>query len=74
MQKYARKRVKSVPRARLRPLTTQIEADLALCLRTILHGHFAHLVRCNFLQMQAFPAKLRLPSEQIGACHYGLSL
>ena len=74
MQKYARKRVKSVLSARLSALTTQIEADLALNLRIGLHGHFAHWHRCKVLKMQTFPAPLRLASEQIDTCHCGLSL
>jgi len=74
MRKYARKRAKDGLSARLRSLTTQIEADLAPSLRTTLHGHFAHLVRYKLLKMLAFPANLRLPSEQIDSCHCGLSL
>ncbi len=74
MQKYARKRVKSVPSARLSALTTQIEADLALNPRIGMHGHFAHWRRCKALKMRAFPAPLRLTIEQIDTCHCGLSL
>ena len=74
MRKCARKRVKSVPWARLNRLTTQIEADLVPHLRYTLHGHFALWMRCKFLKMLAFPAKLRLPREQTSACHLGLSL
>ena len=85
MRKYARKRAKSVPPARLSRLTTQIapkghdKADLAPRLRRGLHGHFAHLpknggMRCKSLKVRALPANLRLSSEQIASCHFGLSL
>ena len=74
MRKYVRKRVKSVPPARLRPLTTQIEADCVPGSNHALHGHFAHWRRCKDLKMRAFPASLRLASEQIVSCHFGLSL
>lgn len=76
--KHARKRVKIVPPlvlgARLCPLTTQIEADLAPSFTHVLHGHFALWRRCKALKMLAFPASLRLAREQIDACHIGLSL
>ena len=74
MRKYARKMVKSGLSARLSRLTTQIEADLVLGLSRVLHGHFARWRRCKFLKMLAFPANIRLASEQIGSCHFGLSL
>ncbi|HHL42725.1 MAG TPA: hypothetical protein ENJ42_03840 [Hellea balneolensis] len=74
MQKYASKRVKGGLVARPSALTTQIEADLVPGLRHILHGHFAHWRRCKSLKMIAFPADLRLSSEQIGTCHLGLRL
>ena len=48
--------MKSVPRARSRLLTTQIEANLAPGLGNALHGHFAHWRRCQALKMLAFPA------------------
>ena len=74
MQKYVRKRVKSVPAARLRPLTTQIAADLVPSVKPILHGQFAHWRRCKDLKMLTFPASLRLAREQIASCHFGLNL
>ena len=54
MQKYVRKRVKSVPAARLRPLTTQIAADLVPSVKPILHGHFAHWRRCKDLPLKGY--------------------
>ena len=80
MQKYVRKRVKSVLSARLRPLTTQIAADLVPKMKPILHGHFAHWRRCKDLPLKGykkiltFPASLRLAREQIVSCHFGLRL
>jgi len=76
MRKYARKRLKSVLSARLRPLTTQIEADLVLPLQQIQYGHFAHWLRCKSLpqegmnKVQTLPAALRLSSEQIDSYHF----
>ena len=72
--KYVRKRAKSVLTARLRPLTTQIEANLVPSVMQIPHGHFAHWHRCKALKMLAFPASLRLTTEQIVTCHFGLNL
>ncbi len=81
MRKYARKVAKSVPPARLSRLTTQIEADLVQGLPQVPHGHFAHWRRCErnlplvkALKRQTFSAVLRLSSEQIVSCHFGLSL
>ncbi len=79
MREYARKRAKSGLSARSSALTTQIKADLVPDLRQAQYGHFARLpknggMRCKPLKMRAFPAALRLPSEQIGAYHFGLSL
>jgi len=74
MRRYARKRAKIGLSARSSALTTQVEADLAPSLRQIRHGHFAHWCRCKLLKMLAFPAYLRLTSEQIGTYHFGLSL
>jgi len=74
MQEYARKVVKSVPPARLSSLTTHIEADLVPDLPQAWHGLFAHWRRCKTLKMLTFPAALRLSSEQIDSCHFGLSL
>jgi len=81
MRKYARKVAKSVPPARLSRLTTQIEVDLAQDLPQARHDHFAHWRRCErslplvkTLKILVFPADLRLSSEQIVSCHFGLSL
>jgi len=70
MRKYARKKTKNGLIARLRRLTTQIEADLVLWLRQIQYGHFAHWMRCKPLKVRTLPAALRLSSKQIGSYHF----
>ncbi len=87
MRKYTRKSTWGGLIARPSALTTQIEADLAPSLSHVLHGHFAHWRRCErilplvialplkgYKKMLAFPAVLRLTSEQIATCHFDLSL
>ncbi len=74
MRKYARKSAQVGLIAQPSALTTQIEADLVPDYSRTLHGHFAHWHRCKPLKMLAFPAALRLTSEQIDTCHFDLSL
>ena len=74
MRKYARKRAKSVPSARLRSLTTQIEADFVLSLRQVQYGHFVPWLRCTLLKTRRFSENLRLPKEQIDSYHFAMSL
>ncbi len=74
MRKYARKSVQGGLIARPSALTTQIVADFVPRFSHVQHGHFAHWRRCKPLKMLAFPAALRLASEQIDSCHCGLSL
>jgi len=66
MRKYARKKLKSVPTARLRRLTAQIEANLVPSLQQALH-------QIGPNKMLPFSATARLTTKQIeqtGTCHF----